>query len=152
MSQEDSVVVRNLTTVMIGLFVLMLLIIVTARTVIAGDEKGMDPRVEAAINERIAPVGKVHTGKIKAAAAGGGKVDAKGTYQSSCFACHGTGAAGAPKLGDKGAWKARIGQGKSKLYGNAINGFKGMPPKGGRGDLSDATVKAIVDYMVSQSK
>ena len=152
MSQEDSVILRNLTSVMAGLFVLMLLIIVTARSVTAGDEKKMDARVESSINERIAPVGKVRTGKITTAAAGAGKVDAKGTYQSACFACHGTGAAGAPKLGDKGAWKPRIGQGKATLYSHALKGFKGMPPKGGRGDLSDATIKAIVDYMVSQSK
>ena len=150
MSQEDNVIVRNLTSVMVGLFVLMLLIIVTARSVTAADDK-MDPRVEAGINERIAPVGKVRTGKIEVAAAPSGKVDAKSAFQSSCFACHGTGAAGAPKLGDKGAWKARIAQGKSTLYGHALKGFKGMPPKGGS-SLDDATVKAIVDYMVSQGK
>ena len=151
MSQEDSVVTRNLAMVIIGLVVLMFVIMIVANNITAGTNKGMDKRVEAAINERIAPVGQVRTGKITAAAAGG-KVDAKGTYQSACFACHGTGAAGAPKLGDKGAWKARIGKGKSTLYTSAIKGFKGMPPKGGRGDLSDATVKAIVDYMVAESK
>ena len=151
MSQEDSMIMRNLGVVMAALFGLMLVIIFTARTVTAGDDK-MDSRVESSINERIAPMGKVRTGKITAAAASAGKVDAKGTYQSACFACHGTGAAGAPKLGDKAGWKKRIGQGKTKLYSHAIKGFKGMPPKGGRGDLSDATVKAIVDYMVSESK
>lgn len=151
MSQEDSVIVRNLWSVTAALFGLMLVIIFTARTVTAGNES-MDPRVEASVSERIKPVGQVRTGKIKTASAGASKVDAKGTYQSACFACHGTGAAGAPKLGDKAAWKARIAQGKSTLNSNAIKGFKGMPPKGGRGDLSDATVKAIVAYMVSQSK
>ncbi|MDH5447190.1 MAG: c-type cytochrome [Gammaproteobacteria bacterium] len=148
MSQLNSVIARNISYLIIGM--LVFLVIVVAQNVFAADD--MDPRVEAAINERIAPVGKVRTGKIAAASAGAGKVDAKGTYQSACFACHGTGAAGAPKLGDKGAWKARIGQGKAKLYSNAVKGFKGMPPKGGRSDLSDAVVKAVVDYMVSQSK
>lgn len=123
-----------------------------ALPVSAADEK-MDPRVAASINERIKPIGQVRTGKIKAAtaSAGAAKVDAKGAYQSVCSACHGTGAAGAPKLGDKGAWKARIAQGKSTLNKHAIKGFKGMPPKGGS-SLDDATIKAIVDYMVSQSK
>ena len=152
MSQEDNVIVRNLTSVMIGLLVLMLLIIVTARSVTAASNGKTDPRVEAGINERIAPMGKVRTGKIEAASAAAGKVDAAGTYQSACFACHGTGAAGAPKLGDKGAWKVRIAQGSATLYSHAIKGFKGMPPKGGRGDLSDDTIKAVVDYMASQSK
>lgn len=78
------------------------------------------------------------------------------TYQAACFACHGTGAAGAPKLGDKAAWKARIAQGMDTLNEHALKGFKGqtgfMPAKGGRADLSDAAVKAAVKYMVDQSK
>ena len=37
--------------------------------------------------------------------------DGKATYQQTCFACHGTGAAGAPKAGDKAAWKDRIAKG-----------------------------------------
>lgn len=77
-------------------------------------------------------------------------------YQQACFACHGTGAAGAPKLGDKAAWKARIAQGSATLNDHAVKGFKGktgfMPAKGGRSDLSDAKVKAAVKYMVDQSK
>lgn len=145
MKLTNSILVRRLTS-------LALVVTVILAAKVASAEDKMDPRVEAAINERIAPMGQVRTGKITAANAGGGKVDAKGTYQSACFACHGTGAAGAPKLGDKGAWKKRIAQGKSTLYSHALKGFKGMPPKGGRGDLSDATIKAIVDYMVSQGK
>ena len=86
-----------------------------------------------------------------AAHAGGQK-----TYQAACFACHGTGAAGAPKTGDKAAWKARIAQGDKVLNEHAIKGFKGstgfMPAKGGRADLSDADVIAAVAYMVAQSK
>lgn len=78
------------------------------------------------------------------------------TYKAACFACHGTGVAGAPKLGDKAAWKDRIAQGNAKMYEHAIKGFKGktgvMPAKGGRADLSDDAVKAAVDYMVAQSK
>jgi len=81
--------------------------------------------------------------------------DSAKDYQASCFACHGTGAAGAPKMGDKAAWKARIAQGNAKLYSNAIKGFQGkkgfMPAKGGS-SLSDDAVKAVVDYMVKNSK
>lgn len=73
-------------------------------------------------------------------------------YQQACFACHGTGAAGAPKLGDKAAWKPRVAQDKEVLYKHALEGFKAMPAKGGRADLGDADVKAAVDYMVSQGK
>jgi len=78
------------------------------------------------------------------------------TYKAACFACHGTGAAGAPKTGDKAGWKARIATGNATLYEHAIKGYKGskgfMPAKGGRADLKDADVKAAVDYMVAQSK
>lgn len=83
------------------------------------------------------------------------QADAKKNYQSVCFACHSTGAAGAPKLGDKAAWKARIAQGNATLYKHAIKGFKGkkgfMPAKGGS-SLDDAAIKAVVDYMVTSSK
>lgn len=73
-----------------------------------------------------------------------------------CTACHSTGVAGAPKVGDKAAWEPRIAQGTEVLYKHAIGGFTGksgtMPPKGGRTDLSDDEVKAAVDYMVSKAK
>ncbi len=78
------------------------------------------------------------------------------TYKMACFACHGTGAAGAPKFGDKTAWGPRIKKGKETLYKHALHGFKGksgtMPAKGGRTDLSDADVKAAVDYMVAHGQ
>ena len=76
----------------------------------------------------------------------------KGTYDTACFACHGTGVAGAPKLGDAAAWSARIAQGMEAMLANAIKGKGGMPPKGGRMDLSDDAVKAAVEYMVEQSQ
>jgi len=78
------------------------------------------------------------------------------TYKMACFACHGTGAAGAPKVGDKAAWAPRIAEGADKMHEHAIKGFTGksgvMPAKGGRTDLSDADVMAAVDYMVNNSK
>ncbi|MBD3609779.1 MAG: cytochrome c5 family protein, partial [Gammaproteobacteria bacterium] len=84
---------------------------------------------------------------------GSAMADGKAVYQQACFACHGTGAAGAPKFGDKAAWKARIAQGMAKLNQHAITGFQGktgyMPAKGGRMDLSDDAVKSAVTYMVT---
>jgi len=55
---------------------------------------------------------------------------------------------GAPKFGNKVAWSQRIAQGRETLYNNAINGLRGMPPRGGNPALSDDEVKAAVDYMV----
>jgi len=78
----------------------------------------------------------------------------KSIYTSKCIACHGAGIAGAPKLGDKAAWDARIAKGNAVLTQNAIEGFKGttgfMPPKGGYMTLSDDEVSLAVQYMVSQ--
>ena len=89
--------------------------------------------------------------KVVASVAGPDIVKGKQIYGSACFACHMSGAAGAPKLGDKGAWSSRIAAGMDSLYKNAINGKGAMPPKGGSMALSDDDVKAAVAYMVEQS-
>ena len=76
----------------------------------------------------------------------------KPTYDSACAVCHGAGVAGAPKLGDKGAWAPRIATGKPALYNAALKGKGAMPPKGGNTALSDDAVKAAVDYMLAAAK
>ncbi len=68
-------------------------------------------------------------------------------YAKSCAACHATGAAGAPKKGDKAAWAPRLKQGDTVLLGHVKNGFKAMPPKGLCMDCSDADYKALIKYM-----
>lgn len=92
---------------------------------------------------------KVATAKVTAAPA---KPDGKKTYDTACMACHATGAANAPKLGDKAAWAPRIKTGTDALYASVIKGKGAMPPKGGNAALADADVKAAVDYMVAGSK
>ncbi len=73
-------------------------------------------------------------------------------YKTSCFACHESGVAGSPKLGDVAAWAARIAAGNEAMYNSAINGKGVMPPKGGNLGLSDEAVKAAVDYMAAKSQ
>ena len=72
-------------------------------------------------------------------------------YMRNCAVCHLPGIAGAPKVGDKAEWSKRIRPGINTVYRNAIKGIPNtaMTPKGGHDDLSDAEVKAIVDYMVA---
>ena len=149
---EDGEVFKMLGLVVGGLAAFFVICIVIARLVSGSGDAGMsaDKMVEAATIERIKPFGEVNIGAAPVAAPAGA-VDAKSAYTASCFACHGTGAAGAPKTGDKAAWKKRIAQGMSTLVDHAINGFKGMPPKGGS-SLSDDAVEAVVKYMVKGSK
>jgi cytochrome c5 len=88
-----------------------------------------------------------------AAAAAGGSADAgKKTFDAICTACHTAGVAGAPRFGDKAAWAPRIKTGKDALYNAALHGLNAMPAKGGNPALSDADVKAAVDYMVAAAK
>ncbi|WP_028500484.1 c-type cytochrome [Microvirgula aerodenitrificans] len=76
-------------------------------------------------------------------------------FKKTCAMCHQTGAAGAPKLGDKADWGPRLAQGKDTLYKHALEGFNGnkgaMPAKGGNPSLSDDDVKAAVDFMAGKS-
>ena len=126
-----------------------------APVVLAAEDGTADPRQEAALRARIAPVGKVNTGKMETAAApaaAAAHADPAATYKSTCAACHGGGLPTAPKVGDAGQWKARIAKGKEALYASALNGTPGgMPPRGGS-SLDDDTIKAVVDYMVAQSQ
>ena len=72
--------------------------------------------------------------------------------QSSCFACHGTGAAGAPKIGDKAAWAPRIAQGMDTLLEHATQGFRAMPPKGTCMSCSAQDLRDAITYMVQKSR
>ena len=130
------------------------------------------PKHAEVISERIAPVGAVYAGDTgraamaaaqeaaKAAAASqvayGGTTDGKTIFGNLCHSCHETGAGGAPKLSDKGAWTPRVAQGLDTLIKHATEGFTGkagiMPAKGGNPALTDEQVKATVQWMLDQVK
>ena len=118
----------------------------------------------SSVAERIKPVGqgsvlsaetRREPVKIVVAASPPGR-DGQQVYQATCIACHGAGIAGAPKLDDKDQWAKRIAKGLDTLYASAVNGVQGsagaMPARGGNPALSNAEVKAAVDYMVARSK
>ena len=82
---------------------------------------------------------------------GGSDLDGAALYASSgCAACHDSGVAGAPAMGDADAWAERLDKGSDELYANAINGIGAMPAKGGNPNLSDEEVMAIVDHMIAE--
>lgn len=81
-----------------------------------------------------------------------GPPDGKAVYVQICRACHATGIAGAPIIGDRDAWSARISAGQDTLLQSALRGKGGMPPKGGNPGLSDEQVRAAMEYMIAQSR
>ncbi|HLT98329.1 MAG TPA: c-type cytochrome [Burkholderiaceae bacterium] len=72
-------------------------------------------------------------------------------YKSACVACHAAGVAGAPKLGDKAAWAKVTEKGMDAVMQITMNGKGAMPPRGAS-TADDATLRAAVDYMISQSQ
>ncbi len=74
----------------------------------------------------------------------------KTTYEGACAPCHSVGVLGAPKFGDGAAWKARAKNGIDGLVKSAVAGTaKGMPPRGGRSDLTEAQLRAAIVHMMS---
>ena len=71
-------------------------------------------------------------------------------YKVQCLACHSVGAAGAPKLGDAGAWGARIKTGYESLLNSALKGKGAMGAQGG-GDYDDLEIGRAVVYMANAS-
>jgi cytochrome c5 len=75
----------------------------------------------------------------------------KDVVESVCVTCHGTGAQGAPKIGDKKAWSKRASQGLSSLTEHALTGIRQMPAHGGSPGLSDLEIARAITYMVNRS-
>jgi cytochrome c5 len=101
-----------------------------------------------AVAERLKPVGVV---ALQQAAGARTLQSGEAVYQASCAACHTTGAAGSPKLGDAGAWGARLKQGFDTLVKHAVDGFKAMPAKGGNPDLDPVEVARAVAFIGNKS-
>ena len=98
---------------------------------------------ELAIAQRIQKIGNVEVRDANRPLRPGEEV-----YKGQCAACHATGAAGAPKLGDAGAWGARIAQGFETLVHSALKGKGAMAPQGG-GDFDDTEIARGVAYMAN---
>ncbi len=124
-----------------------------APTVVAGaaPQVAVSTSTPAAAGAATATAAVAPAEPVPAPASTANKVGEK-TFNAICTGCHSTGALGAPKLGDKAAWAPRIAQGIEALYNSALKGKNSMPAKGGNPALSDADVKATVDYIVSASR
>jgi len=72
-------------------------------------------------------------------------------YAESCAACHDSGVAGAPAIGDQSAWSQRSRLWTAVLGEHAKQGYLAMPAKGGAEGLSEAAVVAASEYMLSET-
>lgn len=120
-------------------------------------EQGRSAAEIIAEYERIRPLGGVHTPMLErpatvaaAPAAPAAPRAGDAVYAAHCAACHDTGAAGAPKAGDKAAWTPRLAQGIALLDKHAIEGFNAMPPRGACASCSDDEIKAAVVFLADK--
>ena len=100
---------------------------------------------ERGVAERLRKVGVVEIRDANRALKAGEEV-----FKAQCAACHTTGAAGAPKLGDAGAWGARIKQGFDTLVNSALKGKGAMGAQAG-GDFNDTEIARAVAYMANNA-
>lgn len=111
---------------------------------------GTDGLSDAAVTQRIAPIAQVD---IRDANAPRVYKTGEQVYKAVCFACHATGAAGAPKFTNTGDWAPRIAQGFDTLWHTALTGKGAMPARGGTSpdDYSDYEIGLAVAYMANNS-
>ncbi len=141
---------RQLITVILLSFAVPITLIGFLVAYVTGGKHGDVPQAVKAesVAERIRPVAAVTVRDANAP-----KVFQTGeqVYKAICAACHDTGAANAPKMGDKTAWAPRIKTGFDELMKAAIKGKGGMPPKGGNPDLDDVEIARTIVFMANAS-
>jgi cytochrome c5 len=168
----DRIFLRHFSMLIGFLVLVMFALMALALHLYAQHPPPENPEHTQEVQARIEPVGAVYAGDTGRAAllaaqdaakkaaesqvAYGGTLDGKTIFGDLCQTCHTNAATGAPVISDKAAWAPRVAQGLDTLFGHAINGFTGskgsMPAKGGNPSLTDAQVKATVQWMVSQVK
>ena len=109
---------------------------------------GTDALSDEQVAARVAPLAKVD---VKDANAPRTYKTGEEVYKAVCVTCHGTGAAGAPKFGNKDDWAPRISQGFDTLLKTALAGKGAMPPRGGTSpdDVSDYEIARAIVYMAN---
>ncbi len=138
---------------------LLLLAVIIGEVVIGphSDEEVMVEAVDSIedVTMRIKPVitlAEVRNNmKLASAAGGAANKSPDQLYQGACLACHSNGVENAPKIGDAGAWSARLAKGLDALVASAINGVGAMPPRGGS-QYNDDQIQSVVEYILDQSK
>jgi cytochrome c5 len=138
--------VKQLIAAVIFAFIVPIAVIVLLVTRVSTDPKdgaGSDGLKPEAVARRIQPVASV---EVKDATDVASLKTGEQVYAAQCSACHGSGAAGAPKLGDAAAWAPRLAQGFETLLNSALKGKGAMGPQGG-GDFSDFEIARAVVFL-----
>lgn len=77
--------------------------------------------------------------------------DGKRIYNEDCAICHNNQFKGAPKPGDKEAWKPIIHAGFDNAYLDVVTGRDGHPVRGDCNECTDAEIIAALKYMMQES-
>ena len=101
--------------------------------------------LEKALAARIQKVGTIEIRDANRTLKNGEEV-----FKAQCSACHATGAAGAPKVGDAAAWGPRIATGYESLLNSALKGKGAMGAQGG-GDFESLEIGRALVYMANAS-
>ena len=144
---------KQLITAVAGFFLVIVIGIILLVSFVTNQRltgAGSELQNKEAVADRLRPVADAGF-TLKDANAPKVLQSGQAVYTAVCAACHASGAAGAPKAGDNGAWSARIAQGFDTLVQHAVNGIRAMPAKGGNPDLDDIEVARAVAYMANQS-
>ncbi len=145
---------KQLITIIVLSFAIPIALIVLLVSYVTGGKHGQTvhgtANAEATVADRIAPIAAFNLKDPNAA-----KVFQTGEtiFKQVCAACHTTGAAGAPKVGDTAAWAPRLGQGLEGLFASVQKGKGAMPPRAGTlpDDVSDYELHRAIVYMANAS-
>lgn len=152
MIDQDQQVMKSIAIVTLAVAALGVIAFFIAQNVsdLSTAKQQKSARAEKATMERIEPVGKVSVGAAAVAGAAKAARSGKEVVQASCGGCHIAGVAGAPKIGSKGDWEARVQTGMDTMVAAVVQGKGIMPPRGG-GDFTDDEIKAAIEDMLTNS-
>ncbi|MCO5111661.1 MAG: c-type cytochrome [Burkholderiaceae bacterium] len=138
---------KQLLAAVLYAFVIPVFVIIGLVMFITSDNKPSPGAAnpERAVSERIQKIGSVEIRDANRPLKSGEEV-----FTAQCAACHATGAAGAPKVGDVGAWAPRIKTGFDALVHSALKGKNAMSAQGG-GNFSDIEIARAVAYLTKQA-
>ena len=138
---------KQLITMVFVSFFVPLIIILLLMVFVNNGKRGDS---SAMTDELIKPVAQLN---FKDASAPRVMQTGEQVYKAVCSSCHASGAAGAPKFGDAGAWASRLGKGYDGLLTSVLKGKGAMPARGGANptDVSDYELGRAVVYLVNSA-